>query len=262
MPFVTVAGRKIRYELEDRAGAPTLIFANSLGTSLEMWDAQAAALSGEFAILRFDARGHGGSDAEGGPATIDDLVDDALAVIDAAGRERVHFVGLSLGGLVAQATAIRAPERIFSIIPCATAAAFTPASMWDERATAVLRSGIEPFLATSAERWFTPAFRQNHPERVDRALSMLRRTDAASYAACCRVLRDTDIRPALSRLTVPTLTIAGRDDPSTPPAKLEEIASLVKGARAIVIDEAAHMLAIEQPEATTREIRDFVRSLA
>ncbi|MDB5592040.1 3-oxoadipate enol-lactonase [Enterovirga sp.] len=262
MPIVSVAGRGIRYELSGRAGAPVLMFANSLGTSLEMWDAQAAALSNAFAILRFDARGHGGSDPDGGPATIADFVDDAIAVLDAAGCERAHFIGLSLGGLVAQAAAVQAPDRILSIVVCATAAAFRPATMWDQRATAVLQTGIDPFVAPSGERWFTPAFRQAHPETVEGALGMLRRTDPASYAACCRVLRDTDLRPALPALNVPTLTIAGANDPSTPPAQLAEIAALVKGARSVVLPDAAHMLAIEQPEATTREIRAFVQSLA
>ncbi len=262
MAFAERAGRKIHYRREGPADAPVLMFANSIGTSLGMWDAQAEALSDRHGILRFDARGHGGSDPDGGAASIDDLADDALAVMDAAGTERVHFVGLSLGGMVAQRLAQTHPQRLLSATCCATGMALTPSSGWEDRAQMALRDGMEPFVAVSLERWFTPAFRASSPDAVAPVVEMLRATNPTSYAACCRVIRDTDLTPGTAKAAVPMLLVAGRQDPATPVAKLEEIRALRPDAQLVVLDPAAHILNVEQPQALAAALVAFIGRLA
>ena len=262
VPFARYQGRAINYEFQHYPHKPTLMFANSLGTDLGMWDAQAKALANEFSILRFDARGHGRSEANSLPASIDDLASDALAVMDDAGVNQVHFVGLSLGGMVGQALALNAPERILSLVLCATGATLPPPDLWEKRAETALTEGLEPIVAASLERWFTPTFRAVQAAEVERNIAMLRVTDPGSYAACCRVIRDTDLRPRLSALRTRVLLIAGADDPATPPSRLEEIHALVPVSELVVLEQAAHILNVEQPDAVSDHIRRFASTHA
>lgn len=262
MPSVFHQGREIAFEISGPAQAPAVLFANSIGTSLGMWDSVVSELGERFRTIRFDARGHGRSAPCAGPATIDDLAADALAVLDATKAAQAVIVGLSLGGMVAQALATLAPERVRGLVLCATGATLQPASAWEQRAATALAEGMEAFVALSLQRWFTPGFREAQPEAVDHCAAMLRATDAESYAACCRVIRDTDLRPRLCAVTQPTLLIAGAEDPATPPALLDEIAALLGGPKErLDFTPAAHILAVEQPRTTAAAIVRFVAGL-
>ena len=156
---------EVHHRLEGPEGAPVVVFANSLGTTLEMWDAQAAALAGRYRVLRFDLRGHGRSPVPPGPYTVGDLADDALALLDRLGIERVSFCGLSLGGTIGMTLAVRAPERLERLVLCCTALEFKPPEQWLERAATVRAEGMDAIAPAGMERWFTPAATSS-PERA------------------------------------------------------------------------------------------------
>jgi 3-oxoadipate enol-lactonase len=242
----------IHHVLEGPDQAPVLMFASSLGTTHELWDAQAAALSGEFRVLRYDHRGHGGSDVPPGPYSIDDLAGDALALLDELGIERATFVGLSIGGAVAVTAALRAPERFERLVLCSTAAHFPPPEQWAERAATVRAQGAEAVADAALERWLTP---EAPPELRERMRAMLVATPREGYAACCEALGGYDARGRLGALTMPVLAVAGADDPTTPPAALQAIVDEVPDGRLHVIDRARHIANVERPEEFSHVIR-------
>ncbi len=237
-------GCRIRFRIDGPAGAPGLLFSNSLGTTLAMWDDQLPSLAERFRIVRYDVRGHGGSDVPAGPYTLDRLGADALAVLDAAGLERASLCGLSLGGMTAQWLGAYARERIERLVIANSAAQLGPAQGWDERIAAVTGHGMGAVTATVLERWFTPEFRASAPAAVARVRRMLEETDPAGYAGCCAAIRDMDLRDALGSIEAPALVIAGERDPSTPPAVTLAIAAGIPGARVARLD-CAHLSNVE-----------------
>lgn len=248
MPTTECDGATIHYEVSGREGAPWLVFSNSLGTNLGMWDGQVAALADDYRILRYDSRGHGRSSAPEGPYTIELLGRDALAVMDAAGVDKASYCGLSKGGMVGMWLGVNAPERFARLALCNTGAYVPPATLWDDRIATATTKGMAALTEGVIERWFTEPFRKSSPEAVDRVRKMLLTTPAHGYAGCCAAIRDMDQRAAISRITLPTLVIAGARDVATPPERAEEIANAVAGAR-LVTFEAAHLSNIEtEPE--------------
>jgi 3-oxoadipate enol-lactonase / 4-carboxymuconolactone decarboxylase len=246
---------EVHYTLEGPDGAPVVMLANSLGTTLEMWDAQTAALAGPYRVLRFDARGHGRSPAPPGPYTVGELAEDALALLDRLGIERVMFCGLSLGGAIGMTLALRAPERLERLMLCCTALEFGPPEQWHERAATVRAEGMAAIAPAGMERWFTSAA---DPELVARFDAMLRSQPVDGYAACCEALAALDLRGALGDVRLPVHTIAGADDPVAPPAKLDAIRAEIAGARGAVIAGARHMANAEQPVEFTRLLSAFL----
>jgi 3-oxoadipate enol-lactonase / 4-carboxymuconolactone decarboxylase len=241
--------------LEGPERAPVLVFASSLGTTHEMWDDQAAALRGEYRVLRYDHRGHGGSPVPPGPYTIDELAGDALSLLDRLGIERVTFVGLSIGGAVAMTAALRAPERIERLVLCSTAAHFGPPEHWTERAATVRTEGVEAVAPAALERWLTPEAPAPLRERLE---AMLLATPREGYAACCEALAGYDLRGRLGGLRMPVLAIAGADDPTAPPATMQAIVDEIPGARLHVLDHARHIANVERPDAFNRALTAFV----
>lgn len=261
MNYTFVGTRRVHFR-NDGQGDQTLLFSSSLGSSLAMWDAQARQLSEDFRVLRYDHPGHGQSDPAGDAHDATQFIADVLAVMDAAGVEKVHFVGLSLGGMVGQLLACQNPERLSSLTLCATAGRLSPPEAWEDRASIALEQGLTPLVGVSRERWFTPGFVQQFPEVVEASLTDLARTHPPSYAACCRFIRDFDIRDQVQRLTTPTLMIAGQQDPATPPTLLEQLHQNVPGSRLAVIQPAAHMLNIERATEVSSLIHGFARANA
>lgn len=257
MPFVDAPQVRIHYELSGPENAPVVLFANSLGADLSMWEPQLPALSGRFRVLRFDMRGHGASSVPPGPYRLEELALDAVALLDALGIARVHFCGLSLGGAVGQWLGIHRPERLLSLTLCATACSFGPRANWEERIAAVERGGVEAIADAVLARWFTQAFFERHPGEVARFRAMLCATSAQGYAAAAAAVRDTDLCAAVHRIAVPTLLIAGKADPATPPARLEELRAQIPRAELVVL-EAAHILNVEAAEAFNRALMAFL----
>lgn len=257
MPLVDAGGIRLHYELAGPETAPVVVFANSLGADLGMWEPQVAALAGRFRVLRFDMRGHGRSDVPAGPYRLDGLALDVVALLDALGIDRVNFCGLSLGGAVGQWLGIHRPERLRSLVLCATACRFGPASAWDERIALVQRGGVEAVADAVVARWLTEGFRARRPGEAARLRAMLCATPAAGYAAAAAAVRDADLCGELHRIAVPTLLVAGGDDPATPPARLEELRARIARAELVVL-EAAHILNLEAAESFNRALLAFL----
>jgi 3-oxoadipate enol-lactonase / 4-carboxymuconolactone decarboxylase len=248
----------LHHVLEGPEDAPVVVLANSLGTALRMWDHQAPALRAHFRLLRYDHRGHGGSPVPPGPYEIEDLGRDVLALLDELEIERASFCGLSIGGMVGMWLAGEAPERVERLVLCCTSALLGPPDMWSERAAKVRANGVAEIAETVLERWFTPAFRESHPETVEWAGRMLRDTPAEGYAGCCEAIRDMDLRGKLGEIRAPVLVIAGSDDPAIPLDHAELIRDSIPDARLLVIPRAAHLANVEQPEALTKAILDHL----
>jgi len=239
----------LHHRFDGGGRAPTLVLSNSLATTLELWDDNVAALVQRYRILRYDHRGHGRSPVPAGPYTVEELAEDVLQLIDELGLERVSFCGLSLGGAVGMALALRVPERLERLVLCCTSAQFAPPEKWLERARTARSDGLEPLVNATLGRWFTPTFRTARPEAVARLRDQFLATPREGYAACCDALADWDARERLRSIAVPTLAIAAAKDPSTPPEQLELIAAAIPGAELVVVPDAAHLVNVERPEA-------------
>ena len=253
---------KLHYLLEGPEDAPMLVMANSLGTTLSMWDDQAPALRERFRLLRYDHRGHGGSPVPSGPYKIDDLGRDILTLLDGLEIERFSFLGLSIGGMAGMWLASEAPERVERLVLCCTSAQIGPPEQWETRARTVREDGIGEISDAALERWFTSAFRSERPEVVEWAGRMLLGTPAEGYAGCCEAIRDMDLRSRLGAIRAPTLVIAGADDPATPPDHGEIIRDSIPDSRLVVIEHAAHLANVEQPEEITRAVLDHLEPVA
>jgi 3-oxoadipate enol-lactonase len=241
----------VAHTVDGPAGAPTVVLSNSLGSTPAMWDPQFAALVERLRVVRYDHRGHGASPVPPGPYELDDLGADVLALLDRLGLERVHWCGLSLGGMVGMWMAIHAPERIDRLVLCCTSAKLGPPEMWADRAATVREHGVDAVADAGIERWLSPAFLEREPETAARVRAMLASTPAEGYAACCGVIERMDQTARLGEIRAPTLVIAAADDPATPPEHGELIASAVPGARLEIVANARHLATIEQPQAMT-----------
>jgi 3-oxoadipate enol-lactonase len=246
MPRIQANGIQLHYELTGPADRPVVMLSNSLGTRLEMWDPQMQALTERYRVLRYDSRGHGRSDAPDGPYTIEMLADDAVGLLDALGIERVHFCGLSKGGMVGQMLGAKHGGRLVSLGLCSTACHMPQRDLWDERIRMVTMGGMAAVAEGIIERWFTEAFRREPTVEVERVQRMILETPPQGYAACCAAIRDMDLRELITGIRVPTLVIVGEDDPATPPEKAREIQDRIPGAKLEVVPNAAHLLNIEQ----------------
>ena len=233
----------------DEAGV--VVLSNSLGTTLEMWEPQAAVLARDRRVLRYDMRGHGRSPVPEAPYSIADLGDDLLALLDRHGTERASLCGVSLGGMVSMWVAAHAPERVDRVVLCSTSARMGPPELWTERAALVRREGMGAVADTVVARWFTPGFAAGRPDVVAAIRAQLASTPPEGYASCCEAIKDMDQRPDLPSVTAPTLVIAAEGDPSTPPAHARTIAGLIPGARLEVLDRGAHLVNVEEPDLVT-----------
>jgi len=238
----------IHYLLEGVEAAPVLLFANSLGTDLDLWDEQLPEFAALLRVLRYDMRGHGRSSEVPGEYRMEELVDDVLTLLDALAIERVHFCGLSLGGMVGQMFAARHPERVASLTLCATACRIGDRASWDERIALVLGEGMTAIVDGIVERWFTERFRREQTQKVEEIKQMLLDTPPLGYAGCCAAIRDADLCEEIHNITARTLCIAGRFDPVTPPERLEDLATRIPQARVEVLD-AAHLVNVEARDA-------------
>jgi 3-oxoadipate enol-lactonase/4-carboxymuconolactone decarboxylase len=257
MAFVMQDKVRLYWRADGDEGKPPLLLLNSLGTDHAMWDAVMPLLMRDFRVLRMDTRGHGASDAPKGDYTLSMLAQDALAVLDAAGVARAHVCGLSMGGMTALALAIEHPERVEKIIGANTSAQMSP-DLMRERAALVRQKGMEAVIDAVLGRFFTQAFRDRNPPLLGSTRATVLATDPEGYAACCMAIAGMKIKDKLARVKVPLLVINGAQDVSTPPAEHgERIATAVAGARSAMLD-AAHLSAVEQPEAFAGAVVAFL----
>ncbi|SEO99926.1 3-oxoadipate enol-lactonase [Aquisalimonas asiatica] len=256
MQFLEHDNGVIHYTLEGPADAPVVMFANSLGTDLRMWDAVAERLRGRYRLLRYDMRGHGLTSVPDGPYTIAGLAEDCVALMDGLGLDRVHFCGLSIGGMVGQQLAGSHGERLHSVILCDTTMRMPEPAMWAERAAQVRADGLDGLVDGAMERWFTPAFLGSTP--VAGIRNMFLRTPPEGYAGCCEAIGSMDLEPQVDAIDVPTLVVVGENDPGTPVAASEAIVARIAGAGLEIIPAAAHLPPVEQPEATVAALTRFL----
>ena len=238
--------------------APAVILGHPLGADLSVWDAVSPSLARKFFVVRFDARGHGGSDVPPGPYSLADLGGDVVALMDALGLARAHYVGLSMSGAVGQWLMIHSPERLDRIVLANTAAFFPGPDGWNARIRAARGGQMADLAATVAQRWLTPAFRAANPEKFARVEGLLRASPPLGYAACCAALRDADFRDAIRAAPErPALVIVGESDASTPPALGEALAGPLPQARLARLP-AAHLSCVEAAEAFMAEVKEFL----
>ena len=264
MPDVTSDGARLRYHVEGPAGRPALLLSHALGTTSALWDPQMPALVERFRVIRYDARGHGESTAPGpstgsGQAeyTIDQLGRDAVAVLDAADADSAHVCGLSLGGLTAIWLALNARSRVRRVVLANTAARIGSVAFWQERIDLIRAQGLKPVADGAPVRWFTEGFRRDNPDLAVRFQQMVRSSSPSGYAACAAALRDADLRPRLAEVAAPTLVIAGRFDPVTPPADADALTAGISGAQSAVL-EAAHFSNVERAQDFTKALLSFL----
>lgn len=243
MAFLDLPTHRLHYRVDGERG-PWLMFSNSLGTDLHMWDAQAAALSDSFRVLRYDRRGHGQSSAPPAPYALSDLGGDVLRLLDELSIERTHFCGLSIGGLVGQWLGINAGDRLDRLVVCATAPKIGTAESWAVRRDQVRANGLEPLVDATAERWFTSGFNANHADVVRGVLAGFTATSVEGYCGCCDALAGADLSADLERITVPLLAISGDDDPVCTPDDLQGIADAVANGQHVSLP-GRHIVNIE-----------------
>ncbi|MBV8271028.1 MAG: 3-oxoadipate enol-lactonase [Cupriavidus sp.] len=257
MPFAELADVKIHYRLDGDEHLPVLVLSNSLGTNFDMWQPQIAALSQRFRVLRYDTRGHGESSVTPGPYSIAQLGGDVIGLLDHLGLQRVHFCGLSMGGITGMWLALHHADRLNRLVLCNTAAYIGPPENWTNRAALVEREGMGAIAAAVVDKWLTPDFSAQQPELVQRLQAMLGATNASGYAANCLAVRDSDLRRDIQRIQAPTLVIAGSGDLPTPPADGRYLADTIPGARYVEL-YAAHLSNLQQADGFSQAVLEFL----
>jgi len=238
---------------------PVLVFSHSLGCTAAMWTDQAEALSDRFCVLLYDTRGHGQSGAPPGAYSLCRLSLDVLEILDALEIEQAHFCGLSLGGMIGQVLAVRAPQRLASLVLAATSAYLGPPSGWQARIDLVSAEGMAALEEVALPKWFAPqGFAAE--TRVEAARGWLLNTDPIGYTGCCAAIRDMDLRALAAGNHVETLVLAGAHDTATPREHSAFLSSRASHA-ALVELQGAHLLNLEQPAAFTAALEDFYLQL-
>jgi 3-oxoadipate enol-lactonase len=258
MAFIRLGDIVVHHAVAGGEGSPAIVFANSLGTDLRVWDALAARLAGRFRLIRYDKRGHGLSDLTAGPYTIDGLADDLARLCDRLQVASAIVCGLSIGGMIAQALAVARPDLVRGLVLMDTAHKIGTAETWQQRIEAVRGGGIAAIAEGVLERWFAPPFRAERPGEVAGWRNMLTRTPVEGYLACCAAIRDADLTDIARRIVAPTLCLVGDADGSTPPDLVRELADLVPGSRYRVIGPAGHIPCVEQPDAVADAMLTFL----
>lgn len=244
------------------SNAPWVLMSHSLAADHRMWDPQMEALA-RYRVLRFDTRGHGSSSVPAGDYTMEQLADDALGLLDALDVQRCHFVGMSMGGMIGQQLALRAPGRLLSLTLADTSSRYPPSSrpMWDERIALVRAGGMGAVAPGTLERWFSPVFREREPDIVARIGAQIRATPLAGFIGCAHAISHIDLTARLGSIRCPTLIIVGADDPSTPVAMSEEIMRAIDDSRLEVLPDAAHLSSIEQAARFNELLLGFLASV-
>ena len=248
---ITLNGVDFRYELDGPEGAPWVVFSNSLTTDVTMWNTEVAELSGRYRTLRYDTRGHGKTSAPEGPYSFELLVSDVIALMDAVGVDRAHYVGLSLGGMTGLGVAIEHGDRLLSLAACDARPFADPewAEPWVGRIALARDKGLEALVEPTVARWFTEDFRADPANApvLDHVRRMIRETSVEGYTGCAGALRGLNYLPRLGEISVPSLFMTGKSDGSTPPVASEQMHAAVSGSQCVIVDPASHISNLENP---------------
>jgi len=257
MLFAEFGDVRIHYQWDGPENAPVVMLSNSLGTDCSMWDAQGAAWSKKFRVLRYDTRGHGQSAVTPGPYSIQQLGCDVVALLDTLGIEKVRFCGLSMGGQTGMWLGGNAPQRLHQLVLCNTGAKIGNIEGWNARIESIRSGGMKSLAPAVIERWFTAEFRAREAEKVAAVQTMLEDTSLEGYIANCEAVRDFDYRERVDKIALPTLVVAGAADVATPPEEGRFIAEHIAGARFLQLN-AAHLSNIEDEARFTSEVGAFL----
>lgn len=258
---VEANGINITYRFDGPEDAPVVMLSNSLMSNHTMWDPQMSVLTESFRVLRYDTRGHGDTDAPAGPYTIQLLAEDAIALLDALNIDKVHFAGLSMGGMIAQYLGANYSGRLHSLMLCDTASEMPTLEMWNERISTAESKGIVGLLDGTLQRWFTAPFLENDKAAVEKVADMIRTTDTGGYIGCASAVRDMSQTAILSNISVPTIIIVGEDDPACTVEQSRVLEENIKGSELVVLKNAAHLSNIEKTDKFNEAMMGFLAKL-
>jgi 3-oxoadipate enol-lactonase len=256
MPMIDADGCLLNVSVEGRDGGPTLMLSNSLGCTMAMWDPQMPALSKLFRVIRYDRRGHGKSGMNG-PTSMERYGKDVLAILDDLNIDKVHWCGLSMGGMVGQWLGANAPDRFNKIILANTSCYYPDPTNWHNRIKAVREGGLAAVAEAVIAGWLTADFREREPDVTARMKAMLLASPVDGYLAACEALSTLDQRALLPKIESPVLVIAGKQDNATPVSASEFIRANIPGASMTLLD-AAHISNVEQSHAFTEAVVGFL----
>jgi len=261
--LIKANGIEIHYELTGKKEAPVMILSHALGSSMVMWDPQMDSLRLHFRVLRYDVRGQGGSEVTKGPYTLELLGEDAIGLIDGLGIDTVHWVGLSMGGMIGQCVALNHPHRLKSLSLCDTGAIIAEEAqpIWQERVDATRKGGILSQVEGTLERWFTPSYLSRNPQMLAIIRNQFLSTSVEGYLGCIEAIRKLNYLERLPEIKLPTLIMVGEDDPGTPVTASEAMHKRISNSKLVILPSARHLSNVEQPEAFNSHLINFLKEL-
>jgi 3-oxoadipate enol-lactonase len=258
---VQINGLEVAYRFDGPENGHVVLMANSLMSSHAMWDWNVPALTDRYRVLRYDKRGHGGTQTTPGTYSIAQLADDAVGLLDALQIKKVHFVGLSIGGMIGQQIGARFPERVYSLSLCDTASEMPPRSLWEDRFATARKEGLAGLVDGTIKRWFTDPFVHRAPQDIEKVRQMILETGVDGYIGCGSAVRDMAQTTMLLKIKTPTLILTGRQDPACTVEQSIVLNRMIEGSKFVIIEEAAHLSNIEQPAVFNQTIREFIDSV-
>lgn len=258
--IINVGGLNIRYADEGPKSAPVVMMSHSLSAELAMWAPQAEALKNRYRVVRYDTRGHGGTDAPDGAYTLDMLADDALGLMDGLSLDKVHWVGLSMGGMIGQTVALKAGGRFRSLTLADTSSGYAADAIagWAERIKAAQTNGLAAGVDATIDRWFSPGFVEREPATISTVKDMILATPVAGYCGCGAAIAKLNVTPRLGEIQTPTLVICGEDDPGTPLSMSEIMRDGIPGAKLAVLPVARHISNLEDVAGFNAALEGFL----
>jgi 3-oxoadipate enol-lactonase len=261
--IVKANGIQIHYEISGKKEGPVVVLSHSLSASLNMWDPQMAALEPRFQVLRYDTRGHGGTEVTHGAYSLEMLGEDAIGLLDALRIDTVHWIGLSMGGMIGQCLALNHARRLRSLALCDTGSVVPKESqpLWDERIAAARNQGMAALVEATMERWFTPSFLQKKSPMAVQIREQFLATSPQGYIGCAEAIRRVNYLNRLAEIKIATLIVVGEDDQGTPVAASQAMNERIRGSKLVVLPLARHLSNVEQPEAFNAALLQFLQSL-
>lgn len=259
---IAANGVTVNYDLSGSHDNEAVVLSHSLGSSLKMWDPQVDAFAAKYCTLRYDTRGHGSTQVVAGDYTLNQLGDDAVGLMDALGIGVVHWVGLSLGGMIGQNLALRYPDRLRTLVLCDTTSVIPDdaQAMWVERMETARRAGMEALADATMQRWFTASYAVSDPAPIQTIRKEFVKTSVVGFVGCCQAIRRLNYLESLSEITLPTLIVVGADDISTPVAASRAMHERIRGSGLSLIPSASHLSNVEQSDEFNRVVLDFLTS--
>jgi 3-oxoadipate enol-lactonase len=255
----TIGDIEVFYTIEGEG--PWLTMSHSLACNTTAWDEQAALLSKNFKVLRYDTRGHGQTSATPGPYTLEQLADDAYGLLSALGITQTHWMGISMGGMIGQTLALKQPTLFTSmmLIDTTSRRPDNAQAMWGARITTAKEQGMAGLLESTLERWFTEPFRKSNPEVIKPIADGILTTSVDGFCGCCAAIAQINTLDRLKEIRCPALVMVGEHDHGTPPAMARQIHENLPNSEFVLIESAAHIANIEQPEVFNQAVQKFLQ---